>query len=89
MCYSTGTFDAEFRRAPSRRLLACASVSSGGDVADMQDQVRLDDLFEVARKAATSIVGRSDMKPTVSDRMIRRALGSFTSRIVGSSVAKT
>ena len=31
----------------------------------------------VARKAATSMVGRSEMKPTVSDRMMRRPLGSL------------
>ena len=37
----------------------------------------------VARKAATSVVGRSEMKPTVSDRMMRRPLASFTSRMVG------
>ena len=43
----------------------------------------------VARKAATSVVGRSEMKPTVSDRMMRRPLASFTSRMVGSSVSNT
>ena len=31
----------------------------------------------VARKAATSVVGRSEMKPTVSDRMMRRPLGKL------------
>ena len=31
----------------------------------------------VARKAATSVVGRSEMKPTVSDRMMRRPLGEL------------
>ena len=43
----------------------------------------------VARKAATSMVGRSEMKPTVSERMMRRPLASRTSRMVGSSVANT
>ena len=43
----------------------------------------------VARKAATSWCGRSEMKPTVSDRMTRRPPGSSTARIVGSSVAKS
>ena len=43
----------------------------------------------VARKAATSMVGRLEMNPTVSDRMMRRPEGSFTSRMVGSRVAKT
>ena len=31
----------------------------------------------VARKAATSVVGRSEMKPTVSDRIMRRPLGQL------------
>ena len=43
----------------------------------------------VARKAATSVVGRSEIKPTVSERMIRRPLASLTSRMVGSSVSNT
>jgi hypothetical protein len=43
----------------------------------------------VARKAATSMVGRSEMKPTVSDRMTRLPCGSATARKVGSSVAKS
>ena len=36
---------------------------------------------------ATSWVGSSEMKPTVSDRMTWRRDGSLTTRIVGSSVA--
>ncbi len=43
----------------------------------------------VARNAATRVVGRSEMKPTVSDRIRRRPLSSRTSRMVGSSVTKT
>ena len=43
----------------------------------------------VARKAATSVVGRLAMKPTVSDSMMRRPLASFTSRMVGSRVSNT
>jgi hypothetical protein len=43
----------------------------------------------VARKAATSVVGRSEMKPTVSDRITSVPSGSFTARMVGSSVAKS
>jgi hypothetical protein len=43
----------------------------------------------VARKAAMSEVGRSEMKPTVSDRMILRPCGSWITRMVGSSVAKS
>ena len=43
----------------------------------------------VARKAATSSVGRSLMNPTVSDRITSSPLASFTARIVGSSVAKS
>ena len=44
----------------------------------------------VARKAATSIVGRSEMKPTVSDRITLRAVRQRRSRAsVGSSVANS
>jgi len=43
----------------------------------------------VARNAATSIVGRSEMKPTVSDRMALTPRGSSTARSVGSSVANS
>ena len=43
----------------------------------------------VARNAATSMVGKSEMKPTVSDRMTRNPLGSSTARNVGSSVANS
>ena len=43
----------------------------------------------VARKAATSSVGSSLMKPTVSDRITRRPEGSTRPRIVGSSVANS
>ena len=49
----------------------------------------------VARKAATSCVGRSLMKPTVSDRMILRPLaspsgpGRLIARMVGSRVANS
>ena len=43
----------------------------------------------VARNAATSVVGRSEMKPTVSERMIRLPRGSVIARSVGSSVANS
>ena len=43
----------------------------------------------VARNAATSWCGRSEMKPTVSDRIARRPPGSSIARIVGSSVANS
>ena len=43
----------------------------------------------VARKAATSWVGRSEMKPTVSERIALSNPGSAISRIVGSSVANS
>jgi hypothetical protein len=43
----------------------------------------------VARKAATSSVGNSLMKPTVSDRITLRPEGSSVPRSVGSSVAKS
>ena len=43
----------------------------------------------VARKAATSCVGRSEMKPTVSDRIALRPDGSSICRTVGSSVANS
>ena len=41
----------------------------------------------VARKAATSSVGRSEMKPTVSETTIRRPRGSAILRMVVSRVA--
>ncbi len=43
----------------------------------------------VARKAATNCVGRSLMKPTVSDKITSVPSGRLTARIVGSSVAKS
>ena len=43
----------------------------------------------VARKAATSMVGRSEMKPTVSERMIFAPCGSAAARSVGSNVANS
>ena len=43
----------------------------------------------VARKAATRWVGRSEMKPTVSDRIAWRPDGKPRRRIVGSSVANS
>jgi len=39
--------------------------------------------------AAISMVGRSEMKPTVSDRMICAPCGRLTARNVGSSVANS
>jgi len=41
----------------------------------------------VARKAAISSVGRSEMKPTVSESRTLRFDGSVTERMVGSRVA--
>src|SRR5438132_14228274 len=43
----------------------------------------------VARNAATNIVGRSEMNPTVSERMTRNPFGRSTARKVGSSVANS
>lgn len=43
----------------------------------------------LAWKALMSMGGRSDMKPTVSDRMAPRPDGSMTWRIVGSSVSNS
>jgi hypothetical protein len=60
-----------------------------GDVADMQDDVDSCTSSSVARKASTSSVGRSEIKPTVSERIAGRPLGRFTVRSVGSSVANS
>ena len=68
---------------------ACACVSSCAISRTCRIKSASMTSSSVARNAATSIVGRSEMNPTVSDKMMRRALGSFTSRIVGSSVANT
>ena len=43
----------------------------------------------VARNASTNSCGRSEMKPTVSDRMQGRPSGSFRVRKVGSKVANS
>ena len=43
----------------------------------------------VARNAATRSVGSSEMKPTVSDRIISSPDGRRTRRMVGSRVAKS
>jgi hypothetical protein len=43
----------------------------------------------VARKAAISVVGRSEMKPTVSDRTAFEPPGSGKALMVGSSVANS
>ncbi len=43
----------------------------------------------VARKAEISMVGRSEMKPTVSDRIAEPPCGSLISRMVGSRVANS
>ena len=43
----------------------------------------------MARKAATNSVGRLEMKPTVSDIRMDSPDGKLTSRMVGSSVAKS
>jgi hypothetical protein len=43
----------------------------------------------VARNAATSMVGKSEMKPTVSESMTRLPCGRSTARNVGSSVANS
>ena len=43
----------------------------------------------LAWKALMSMGGRSEMKPTVSDRMAPRPDGSMTWRIVGSSVSNS
>ena len=73
-------------RSTSRR---CASVSTWLMSRTCSTRSAASTSSSVARKAATSVVGRSEMKPTVSDRMMRRPLASFTSRMVGSSVANT
>jgi hypothetical protein len=58
-------------------------------VADMQDDVGGRHLLQRARKASTSWVGSSEMKPTVSDRITVRPEVSRIARMVGSSVAKS
>ena len=69
---------------------ACASLSGCAHVADMEDEVgRRSTSSSVARNAATSSVGRSDTKPTVSDRIALSNPGKRTSRMVGSSVANS
>ena len=67
-------------RSTSRR---CASVSTWLMSRTCSTRSAASTSSSVARKAATSVVGRSEMKPTVSDRMMRRPLASFTSRMVG------
>src|SRR5215813_14308107 len=42
-----------------------------GDVAHVQDHVRFDHFFKGGAESRTSMVGRSEMNPTVSERMTR------------------
>jgi hypothetical protein len=58
-----------------------------GDVAHAQDEISLGLLQ--ARKAATSAVGRSEMKPTVSDRITRAPAGELQLAHGGMSVWNT
>ena len=55
----------------------------------MEDEVGAATSSSVARKAATSSVGRLETNPTVSDRIARSKPGIFTLRMVGSSVANS
>ena len=67
-------------RSTSSTSCDCASVSS----CDTSRTCRITSASitssSVARKAATSMVGRSEMKPTVSDRMTRAPCGRSTAR---------
>jgi hypothetical protein len=58
-------------------------------VADVDEQIGEATSSSVARNAAISSVGRSETKPTVSDRIALSNPGTFTLRIVGSRVAKS
>ncbi len=68
------------RAAPPRRRAICASLSS----CEMSRTCRMTSASitssSVARNAATSMVGRSEMKPTVSDRMTRAPCGRASAR---------
>jgi hypothetical protein len=60
-----------------------------GDVAHMADEVGVQHLLQRGAEGGDKLVGRSEMKPTVSDRITSVPSGSFTARMVGSSVAKS
>ena len=81
--------DAEFAEdrldvlAPARRVSAWAMSRTW----TMTSAARTSS--SVARNAEISMVGRSEMKPTVSERIAAPPCGSFISRIVGSSVANS
>ena len=80
------------RRAPSARRSTssrCASLSGWAMSRTWTMRSADTTSSSVARKAATSWVGRSEMKPTVSDRIALSKPGSRISRIVGSSVANS
>ena len=61
-------------RSTSSTSCDCASVSSCETSRTCRMTSASITSSSVARKAATSMVGRSEMKPTVSDRMIARAV---------------
>ena len=55
---------------------------------NMKQKIRMDNFFNVLLNASINSVGSWLIKPTVSARMARRLM-SVTSRMVGSSVAKS
>src|SRR5262249_21755497 len=67
----------------------CASLSSCETSRTCRITSAATTSSSVARKAATSVVGRSEMKPTVSERMIFAPCGRSSARMVGSSVANS
>ena len=58
-------------------------------VADVDDDVGFGDFLEGRPEGGDEMVGRSDMKPTVSDRIAVRPEGKTKRRIVGSRVANS
>jgi hypothetical protein len=71
-----GGIDAELRE-DAAHVLGLHLGLGMRNVAHVEDQVGVQHLLERRRNAATSCVGRSEMKPTVSDRMTRRPLGQL------------
>ena len=77
------------RAGCARHPRACAAVSGSEMSRRWITRSASTTSSSVARKAATRCVGRSEMKPTVSDRMTGVPCGSRTRRSVGSSVANS
>ena len=81
--------DAELAAARVLTSSACCAVSGEAMSRTCRMMSASSTSSSVARKAATSVVGRSEMKPTVSESTISSPCGSRTLRSVGSSVAKS